>query len=113
MTEKTLKMLLAISTLAILLCPASGQGTFQNLDFESATLIPIPGDPYGSVQFAPAFPGWTGYIGTNQQGAALYNKVYLDSSGISIIDQGWSHLLTSGGVIDGNFTAVLQAGVFG
>ena len=33
------------------------QGAFQNLGFESATLVPIPGDSYGRVQFAKAFPG--------------------------------------------------------
>src|SRR2546422_10735535 len=35
---------------------------------------PDSGDPYGSVQFVAAFPGWTGYIGTNQVSAALYNR---------------------------------------
>jgi PEP-CTERM motif len=90
------------------------QGTFQNLGFESPTLIPIPGDPYGRVQFAPAFPGWTGTVGGVQQTAALYNNEFLDSSGISIIDHGWSSPLgLPGGVIEGNYTAVLQAGVGG
>lgn len=41
------------------------QGTFQNLDFENGSFIPIPGDPYGSVEFDSAMPGWTGYIGAN------------------------------------------------
>jgi hypothetical protein len=52
---------------------ASGQA-FVNLDFESATLVPVPGDRYHTVQFAQAFPGWTktmvGAIDTN----ALYEK---------------------------------------
>ena len=88
---------------------AQAQGTFQNLDFESATLVPLPA---GYVQFAPAFPGWTGLVGGVQQTVALYDSFYLDTSGISIIDQGWSHRFF-GGVIDGNFTALLQAGVVG
>jgi|ERR1043166_4398994 hypothetical protein len=85
------------------------QGTFQNLDFEGAFLVPIPGDVYGRVQFAPAFPGWTGFVGGVQQNAAQYNNAFLDSSGISVIDHG-SSFPPSILVIEGNFTAVLQAG---
>lgn len=91
----------------VLLRSASGQD-FQNLDFESATLVSVPGDPYNGVQFAPAFPGWTqtivGAIDTN----ALYNNIFLDSAGISIIDRTSSF---SGEVIEGNYTAVLQSGL--
>src|SRR6266436_2684985 len=86
----------------------SAQSTFQNLDFESTALVST-GPP--SVQFAPAFPGWTCNIGTSPVDTALYNTVALDSSAISIIDQGWPHFLTYGGVIEGNYTAILQAGV--
>lgn len=86
---------------------ASGQD-FQDLDFESATLVPVSGDAYGGVQFAQAFPGWTvtivGAIDTN----ALYNNVFLDSAGIAIIDHTSSF---SGGVIEGDYTAVLQSGL--
>ena len=93
-------------------CSAFAQGTFQNLDFESAELIPIPGDPYSGVEFAPAFPGWTGYVGTSLQSRALYNSVFLDTSGIGIIDQAWAHYLGLPGLIEGNFTAILQAGFY-
>lgn len=85
------------------------QGTFQNLGFESALIVPIPGDLYGSVQFAPAFPGWTGYIGGVQQTNALYNFTFLDTSAISLVAAnplGWPI-----GVIEGNYTAILQAGI--
>ena len=87
---------------------ASGQGTFQNLDFESATLVPVSAN---TVQFALAFPGWTGFIGGAQQTVALHNDINLDTSGISVIDHGWS--LPLGGLIQGNYTAILQAGLFG
>ena len=93
-------------------CLTRGQGNFQNLGFESATLVPIPGDPYGSVQFAAAFPGWTGLVGGTQQTNALYNNVFLSVSTISIIDSGWSYP-SLGGVIQGNYTAILQGGVPG
>jgi len=102
--------LLSISPLA------NAQGTFQNLGFESATIVPIPGDPYGRVQFAPAFPGWTGALGGIPQGGALYNSVFLDSAAISILDQGWNSVSnnfpqTRGGLITGSFTPVLIAGL--
>ncbi len=90
---------------------ASGQ-EFQDSDFESATLVPVPGDPYHAVQFAPAFPGWTqtiaGAIDTN----ALYDSIFLDSAGIAIIDRNSSSLSDfSGEVIEGNYTAVLESGL--
>ena len=72
---------------------ASGQGSFQNLGFESASIVPIPGDPYARVQFVTAFPGWTGSEGGVQLGTALYNSWFLDSSGISIMDHGWPSTL--------------------
>jgi len=87
-------------------CSAFAQGTFQNLDFEQPTLLLIPGDPYGSVQFAPAFPGWTGIVGGISQSNALYNNLFLDSSGIAILDHGFRYAV----ILEGNFTAVLQAG---
>ncbi|MCW5553121.1 MAG: hypothetical protein KIS67_13295 [Verrucomicrobiae bacterium] len=61
-----------------------GQGTFQNLDFENGSLIPIPGDPFGRVQFSPAMPGWTGYVGTNQIDWILHNNLFLGTAGIAI-----------------------------
>jgi hypothetical protein len=92
-----------------------GQGTFQNLGFESASLVAIPEDPYGSVQFNNAFPGWVAYVGGVQQDRSLYNNVFLDSSGISIIDNGFPlyYFGAPVGVISGRFTAILQAGTTG
>ena len=94
---------------------AHSQGTFQNLGFESATMVPIPGDPYQRVEFNSALPGWTGYVGGVQQTATLYNQVFLDSSGIAIIDRGFplTYYGATVGVLEGNFTAILQAGVTG
>lgn len=67
-------------------CGVCAQGTFQNLDFENGTFIPIAGDPFGRVQFGPALPGWTGYVGSEQQTAVLHNNVYLGGgSGISLM----------------------------
>ncbi len=86
-----------------LIASARAQGTFQNLGFESAVLVRLPGDPYSRVQFAAAFPGWAGYVAGVPLDAALYNAEFLDSSGISIVDRTFP-------VIQGNYTAILQAG---
>lgn len=87
------------------------QGTFQNLGFESALPVAIPGDP-GVVEFSSAFPGWLAYVGGVQQTFALSNRSYLDSSGIAIVDSNWpGYLGPNSGVIAGNFSALLQAGL--
>jgi hypothetical protein len=70
--------------LLLSLAGAAGQGTFQNLDFESGTFIPIAGDPYGQVVWASAMPGWTGYLGTNQTDRIARNGGFLDSGGMTI-----------------------------
>lgn len=55
---------------------APAQGSFGNLDFESASFVPVPGDPL-KVQFGPALPGWTGYINGEPQVAIYPNFVPL------------------------------------
>lgn len=108
--RSTLQNALFTATLVVAAeCVTCGQGTFQNLGFESASIVPIPGDPYGRVQFSPAFPGWTGYVGPAQATAALYNSYFLGTSAISILNNGWPYPF--GGVIEGNYTVLLQAGV--
>ena len=86
----------------------AGSRNLSNPGFESATLVPIFGNSSSPVQFAPALPGWTGSIGGVQVSAALYNNFFLDTSGIGIMDSGGPFL---GGVIQGNYTALIQAGV--
>ena len=85
---------------------------FQDLDFESATLVPVSGPSLATVEFDPAFPGWNGFAGTNQLDTALYDRTFLDSTGISIIDTNPLPPGVFGSLIDGNYTAVLQAGVY-
>jgi hypothetical protein len=59
-STKTMFLIVALGLASAL--NGNSQGTFQNLDFEAAQLIPIPGDPDGAVLFSAAFPAWTGYI---------------------------------------------------
>ena len=85
-------------------CISFGQGRFQNLNFESAVIVPIPGDPLNRVQFGPAFPGWTGYLGAGQAGSALYNNATLNSSSLSLFDTNSLSLSP----LAGSFTPLLQ-----
>jgi hypothetical protein len=98
-------------TIGLLICLASAcglcaQGTFQNLDFEDGTFIPIPGDPFGRVEFSSAMPGWTGYVGTNQVNWILYNNLFLSTAGIAI----WGPDQPLAGPFSGQYFVVLQAG---
>jgi len=71
---------------------AFGQN-FSDLDFESAVVAPSSGPgPVSYIEFAPAFPGWTGYLGTTVATQALnVGSSYLDSSGIGLTDYGLSN----------------------
>jgi len=91
-------------------CSAFAQGTFQNLDFESANLEAIPAGQYGGfVPISNAFPGWTGYIGTNQVGQVIQNNYSIGSPSIDILGPFWS---VGYGIISGQYNALLQAGTY-
>jgi hypothetical protein len=75
-------------------------------------LVPSSEPGLPTIEFGPAFPGWNGFAGSNQLATALYDRTYLDSTGISILDTNPLPPMVYGSLIDGNYTAVLQAGVF-
>jgi PEP-CTERM motif-containing protein len=78
--------------------------SFENLNFESGTVVPIPNDVGNRIYFDQAFPGWSGYVGGIQETAALYNATCLSCSAIGIHD---SHQPPDN-VIEGSLTPVLQ-----
>jgi len=61
-----------------------GQG-FVNLDFEDATIVPIPGYPY-HADANQALPGWTAYRGSGQLTSIEYNSTPTGSTDVSILD---------------------------
>jgi len=68
---------------------AVGQGTFQNLDFEQATVPPTPVNGYGDeVDPALAFPGWSVSASTSTNPLCrlytLYNSQTLDSPAVDL-----------------------------
>jgi hypothetical protein len=89
--------------------PAQAQGTFQNLNFESANLTPIPsGQDGGEVPISSALPGWSGDIGDTPVTQVLQNNYTLGQAGIDIFGPNWNS--ADPGIIDGNYTVFLQAG---
>src|SRR5215831_12619852 len=76
---------------------ACGQGAFQNLDFESASVVFV--DPPIGIDAASALPGWTAYNGTTQLTEIPYNN-----GGYVGLEQNNSF------VLDGNFSVALGGG---
>jgi hypothetical protein len=72
--------------------------SFYNLDFEQASLIPVSGGYTGEVQIGPALPGWSVFT---QAPFVLYDNMFLDSAGVSILDTA---------AFQGKFTVLLQGG---
>jgi hypothetical protein len=99
--------------IAALMCshPVLAQGTFQNLDFESANLTPIAsGQPGVEVPITSALPGWSGDIGSSPVTQVFQNGFSTGAPGIDILGPYWS---SPPQVIDGNYSVALQAGLIG
>lgn len=96
------------SALALALAtPALGQGTFQNLGFESPVLPLIyvsPGYPY--VLASSAVPGWIPYLVDQAQSDVLYNVRTGGGSAVGLHD--W---MSSTAPLEGNYSLLLQPGV--
>ncbi len=61
-------------TVAVAATSARAQGTFQNLDFEAARVVPLDNPVF--IATSNALPGWTAFLGTNQQSSILLNVGY-------------------------------------
>jgi hypothetical protein len=70
---------------------AEAQGTFQNLDFESANLAASPQEIYPNfVRINSALPGWTAYVGSIQQTQVGYNAPANSTASITLTGPTWS-----------------------
>jgi hypothetical protein len=91
---------------------ASAQGTFQNLDFESAHNIPAF-DPHAHPWYmsaADALPGWSCYVGTNQTTFVAFNDLTLDAAGVSLITNTSAYYPMPAGLLSGQYCVSLQYG---
>ena len=95
-----MSLIVRLFALALLAMSARGQGTFQNLDFESAR---VPGGG-GGVDVTNALPGWAAFSGTTQLFTVAYSTYGGPFQNVGLV--GFNH-----SVIAGNFSAVL--GVIG
>ena len=91
-----------VAVICVVGCRALAQGTFQNLDFESASLTP---GSIGSVPIATALPGWNGYVGTTPVSSVWQNDFSLGAASIDIVGPA-----PAWGVIEGSYSVDLQAG---
>jgi hypothetical protein len=64
--------------------PQASAQAFQNLDFEAATVVPIPDDSFGRIYLSQAIPGWMGFVGANQESAAGFDGTFLCCSQVSL-----------------------------
>lgn len=104
-----MKKIILLITLAGGLTSAGAQG-FANLDFQSAN-IPNSTSSGSFVSITDAIPGWTGYLGTDQQTPVLYNALAIGAANLAILGTNYNY---PGLLIPGNpYTVVLQAGYDG
>src|ERR1700722_19387750 len=81
---KTVKLTILV-TMVMLVQSSEGQGTFQNLNFESANLSPTPSSgPPLYVPIASALPGWIAYTGADEVTQVLQNNYTLGQASVDI-----------------------------
>jgi len=85
---------------------AMGQTAFQNLNFESP-ILPLVRDGNGFVPAAKALPGWSPYVGTNQQGLVLYSNYFLGTAIVAL--EGTPNPYAPS--LQGTYSVLLQAGI--
>lgn len=108
------KKLIALSAGAALVVLSAQAQPFQNLNFESATLSPVPPSPSDLVSITAALPGWTAYLGAVQQSQAYQDTYGHGAAEIDIFGPSYPAAGPSPGdnpgTIDGNYSVFLQAG---
>ena len=101
--------------LFLLLVAGHGQAAaFTNLNFESASIVPVASSWQCSVDVAAALPGWSVFWQTRKAPFVSYDGMWLDSSGVSILDTnapcGNPYQIYLRRAFQGNFTVALQGG---
>jgi hypothetical protein len=79
---------------------ALAQGTFQDLDFEQATIVPLG----NGISAASAFPGWQTLIGTTPTSVVYLDGKSAGSPLISLVNNDPSEGLAP---LQGNYSAYL------
>jgi hypothetical protein len=88
------------------------QGTFVNLNFESAVVAALPSSPaFMTVPVTNALPSWNVYFGSSLQPLMSYNTKTLGSVGVSLWGPGSIFPGFGGLILQGQYTVLLQGGV--
>ena len=97
------------SLLGSLLCFCLHGQIFVNLDFESATIAPLPPGQFNSVPVAYALPGWQVFYGTDTTPVTtvLHNNNSIGTRNLSIFGPQYNGAYS---IIEGQFMPFLQAG---
>jgi len=83
-------------------CTLCAQGTFQNLNFESANV----GSIVPMVPVSSALPGWTASLGSTQLTTVGYNALSTGATAVSLIGPP-----SPVAALDGNYSVLLTGGV--
>jgi hypothetical protein len=97
------------ATILFAVLSAQAQGTFENLNFEEASIVPISGQQF-AITVANALPDWTVDYGNVQQTQIYYNAPSAGGTQVTLFASGYPGSAST--VIDGSFSVVLQAGLF-
>jgi hypothetical protein len=102
------ELITSLSAALVATSSAFGQGTFQDLDFESARLVFVTSPYYTEIVATNALPGWSAFSGANPLSTIFYNDprffppVELLGSNSLAIGGNFSVLLSEGGGIGTN-----------
>jgi hypothetical protein len=103
---KIKKLIGEFSVGILVVLSAHAQGTFQNLNFESADLS-NPSGPFNEVPIASALPGWSGSIDGTPVTQIWANDYSLGAAAIDVFGPGWNSV--NPGIIGGSYSVFLQA----
>jgi len=112
---KTTKLITAFPVALLAALSAQAQSAFTNLNFESATLSPVPpGPPSTYVPVSNALPGWSVHLGNTPQTQVVQNDLFFGTASVDIFGPNYPAAEPppkgDPGIIDGNFSVLLQAG---
>lgn len=106
-TSRPRNLLLLVAVPAMMAVQALGQSTFQNLDFEAASVPFVPAGQLGNpVATSEGLPGWHAYYGTDETSSIGHNFTSIGSVNVAI--DGPDYFPSY--IIQGQYTPILQAG---
>jgi hypothetical protein len=86
---------------------------FTNLNFELATVSTLSSGQSNLVSVSSALPCWTVTYGSQQQSQVLQNGILQGAVSVDLLGPNLAVQPYTSGVLDGNYSAELQAGLFG